>query len=112
MRRLSTVSCGDERGADLPGVTYQAGRMRVPVVLLVTVLLVGCASRSLARKTEPDVSCKDPIPLVLVGFPRDYRDCVSKRVGIEQVDSEPFAECNVRIHTVTLYHFPGRCVSG
>ena len=89
LRRLSVVSCGDESGADLPGVTYQTGRLRVHVVLLAALLLVGCASRSPARKTDPDVSCKDPIPLVLVGCSRDYRDCVSKCVGAQQVDSEP-----------------------
>ena len=102
------MSCGDEGGADLPGVTYKSGRLRVPVVLLVSMLLVGCANRSLAWKTDPDVSYKDPIPLVLVGFARDYRDCVSKCVGIEQVYFEPFADRCVRLRK----HLLGSCLSG
>ena len=83
LRRLSDVSCGDESGANLSGMTYQTGRMRVPVVLLVALLLVGFTSRSPARKADCDVSCDDPVPLVLVGFPRDYRDYVAKCVCVK-----------------------------
>ena len=101
------MSCGDKRGADLPGVTYQTGRMRVPVFRLISMLLVGYASRSHDGKSDPDVACEDPIPLVLFGFPRDYRDYVSKCVGVEQVDSELFADRCMRIRTVALHHLPG-----
>ena len=111
LRRLSAVSCGDESGVDLPGVTYQTGHLRVPIVLLVAMLLVGCASRSPAGKTDCDVSSEDPAPLMLVGFPRDYRYCVSKCVGVEKVDAEPIADCCMRLRTVTLQQLPGSRLS-
>ena len=83
-------------------VAYRTGRMRVPVVLLISLLIVGYANRSLARKLDHDVGFEDPAPLVLVGFPRDFRDCVCKCVGVENVDSEPFADRCMRFRTVVL----------
>ncbi len=74
-------------------------------------LLVGCASRSLVGSADSDVSCKDQVPLVLVGFPRDYRDYVSKSVGVEQVDAEPIADCCMHLRTVTLQQLPGSRLS-
>ena len=92
LRRLSTVSCGYEGWADLSGLAYQTGRLRVPIVLLDALLLVCRSSRSPAGKADSDVSCEDLDPLMLVRFPRDYRDSVAECVRVKQVDAKPIAD--------------------
>ena len=58
-------------------LSYHAGHLRVPVVMMISLLLIRCASRYHAGKSDLDVACEDPIPLVLVAFPCDYRDSVT-----------------------------------
>jgi hypothetical protein len=60
----------------MSGVSDQPRRLRVPVVVLFTLLVVNYACRPWAGKSDPDVSLHDPISLVLDGLFGDYRDGV------------------------------------
>ena len=87
LRRLSTVACGYKLRADLSGVSKQTGRMCIYVAPMIPLLLVHCACRSPARKSDPDFACHDPFSLVLFRFSGDYRNGVSMCVGVEYADA-------------------------
>ncbi len=65
---LPAVSCGYDCGASLLCVTEESLCMVVSVVMLVSLLLVGCCSRSLAREPDSNVANRDPFSLVVTRF--------------------------------------------
>ena len=105
---LPDVSCGYKCGADLPGVTKQPLCLGVYVVLLVSLLLVGCYRRSHARKPDSYVAGGDPFPLMLIRFLGDYYDRVTQVVRVVEIHAQPFADSRMRLRTVSMQKFSRR----
>ena len=66
-----------DNGAYLSGVSNQPRRLRVPVIVVFTLLIVNCVCCPRAGESNPDLARHDPVSLVLVGIFGDHRDGVS-----------------------------------
>jgi hypothetical protein len=77
---LSAVPSRCECRADLPYVSEQSLCLDVFVVLLGSLLLVGCYRRSRAGKPDANAAGRDPFSLMMVRFLGDYCNGISQVV--------------------------------